>query len=200
MVSFQILTTTADMMMTAKMASVAMPISMISGAVGASRASRHVATVLHKAVPEDLLEDVALGDDAREADEEVREADGEGRSSHLSGGQAQARDHREADGHLQTGEDDGPGRLDGGGQRAIGRRTHLFVGTVENERNEDHLGDEGRRGPHEKLGGTGGEAQGEQHAHQDNRLDRVPLNGGRDGLRDDHHGGGHDQKTAQDID
>ena len=39
MVSFQILTTTADMMMTAKMASVAMPISMISGAVGASRAS-----------------------------------------------------------------------------------------------------------------------------------------------------------------
>lgn len=111
MVSFQILTTTADMMMTAKMASVAMPISMISGAVGASRASRHVATVLHKAVPEDLLEDVALGDDAREADEEVREADGEGRSSHLSGGQAQARDHREAGGHLQTGEDDGPAGL-----------------------------------------------------------------------------------------
>lgn len=100
LVSFQILTTTADMMMTAKMASVAMPISMISGAVGASRASRHVATVLHKAVPEDLLEDVALGDDAREADEEVREADGEGRSGHLGGGQAQARDHREADGHL----------------------------------------------------------------------------------------------------
>ena len=77
----------------------------------------------------------------------------------------------------------------------------IFVGTVENERNEDHLGDEGRRGPHEKLGGTGGEAQGEQHAHQDNRLDRVPLDGGTGwSLRRPPWWRSRSRKTAQDID
>ncbi|MFR7797467.1 MAG: hypothetical protein ACLU37_04510 [Collinsella sp.] len=84
------------MMMTAKMASVAMPISMISGP-WARAGERHVATVLHKAVPEDLLEDVALEmmqvRPTKKCAKLMARAE-----SHLSGGQAQARDHREADG------------------------------------------------------------------------------------------------------
>ena len=84
------------------------------GAVGARRASVTWLPFSIRQYPKICLRMLRCEMMHVEADEEVRDADGQRRSSHLGGGQAQARDHREADGHLRPARMNGPRRLDGG--------------------------------------------------------------------------------------
>lgn len=105
--------TTMDMMMTAKMASVATDLDDL-GSGGSQKRERHVAAVFHKAVSEDLLHDVALRDDAGEAHKEVSEANSERRRCDLGRGQADLRHNGKADRDLDGDDADGPRGLKAG--------------------------------------------------------------------------------------
>ena len=123
--------TTMDMMMTAKMASVAIPISMISGSGGGQKRERHVAAVFHEAVSKDSLHDVALRDDAGEAHKEVSEANSERRRCDLGRGQADLRHDGKANRNLDGDDADGPRGLKAGLERCVARLAHLLVCAVE---------------------------------------------------------------------